>query len=232
MSIDQASNDALISQTSNSAGEAPSRGGGKRVRKKPETRRAEIVSAAAEIALEEGLERITMRRVADELGVRPGLIGHYFPVAEDLVAEAFGVAAAAELDELLPDRPEEPAPERLARFFSLTAGSAYDRMSRLWLNARHLSRYRDGLRERVGEQEAQWRERLSGVIRAGAEAGAFRTTDPETAAARILVVLDGLGAHANTARRDHRPAVADMAVATAEHELDLPRGALGRPAGR
>ncbi|MEU0601194.1 TetR family transcriptional regulator C-terminal domain-containing protein [Streptomyces sp. NPDC006393] len=215
----------------------------KRVRKSPEERRSEIVSAAAAIALSEGLECITVRRVADELEVRPGLIGHYFPVTEDLVAEAFGVAATAELDELIPaehppdgpaerppgspdERPPDGPAERLARFFSLTAGDSYDGISRLWLNARHLSRYRPALADRVTRQEALWRDRLSGLIREGSEAGVFHTDDPVETAVQILVVLDGLGAHANTDRGDRSPTVANMAVTTAERELGLPKGSL------
>jgi AcrR family transcriptional regulator len=199
----------------------------RRVRKTPQARRAEIVAAAAAIALAEGLEHITLRRVADELAVRPGLISHYFAAAEDLVAEAFGAAATAELDELIPaDRPAGQPLEYLARFFSLTSGESYDGMSRLWLNARHLSRYRATLRERVGRQEALWRDRLTGLIAEGADADAFRTRDPALAAIQILVVLDGLGAHANTDTSTRPRAVTNMAVATAERELSLPSGTL------
>src|SRR5882672_5723341 len=94
--------DLSIGRTSNSLRGMPSSPPPKRVRKTPEARRAEIVAKAAEIALAEGLEIITLRRIADELGVRPGLIRHYFPVAEDLPSEAFGTAASAELDQLIP----------------------------------------------------------------------------------------------------------------------------------
>ncbi|WP_051943044.1 TetR family transcriptional regulator C-terminal domain-containing protein [Streptacidiphilus rugosus] len=194
----------------------------KRVRKTPEARRAEIVAAAAEIALAEGLELITVRRVADELSVRPGLISHYFPVAEDLVAEAFGDAATGELDQLLPAvRPNGQALQSLTRFFSLTGGKRYDDISRLWLNARHLSRYRVSLAERVAHQESLWRDRLTGLIREGVDEGVFDTGDPLVAAISILVVLDGLGVHANTDRSDRPRAVTVMAATTAERVLGL-----------
>jgi AcrR family transcriptional regulator len=212
----------------------------KRVRKTPEARRAEIVAKAAEISLAEGLEVVTLQRVASELGVRPGLIGHYFPVAHDLTAEAFGSAAEAELDALLPDdraghpgdadradRPGQGATRRLARFLSLTSGEAYDTTSRIWLNARHLARYRPTLRARVEEQQSHWRGRLSALIADGVAAGEFRCADPEYAATAILVVLDGLGVHANTdAHTDRPPAIARMAAATAERELGLDPGTL------
>ncbi|ROP54752.1 TetR/AcrR family transcriptional regulator [Streptomyces sp. PanSC9] len=199
----------------------------KRIRKDPAARRAEIVDAAAAVALTEGLECVTLRRIGEELAVRPGLISHYFPSAEDLVAEAFGSAATGELDRLLPAvRPEGSPTRHLSRFLSRTSGEAYDALSRLWINARHLSRYRPVLRDRVERQEADWRDRIDGLIRDGVAAGEFVTDDSLTATVQILVVLDGLGAHANTATPRRPPAVMRMAVTTAERELGLPRGAL------
>ncbi|WP_098246576.1 TetR/AcrR family transcriptional regulator [Streptomyces formicae] len=200
----------------------------KRIRKSPAARRAEIVVAAASVALVEGLECVTLRRIAEELDVRPGLISHYFPSVEDLVAEAFGDAASAELDALLPADGEDGTPtQHLTRFFAQTTGESYDDISRLWINARHLSRYRAVLRDRVAEQEAAWRERLAGVIRDGVERDGFRTDDPNVTAIQILVVLDGLGVHATTGDSDRPAVVARMAVATAERELGLAEGTLG-----
>jgi AcrR family transcriptional regulator len=194
----------------------------KRVRKSPEARRAEIVARAATIALTEGLECITMRRVAEDLTVRPGLISHYFPVAEELVAEAFGTAAAEELEELIPaERPAGGVLDRLALFFARSTGARYDDMSRLWLNARHLSRFRPVLAERVAVQEAAWRDRITELLREGTAEGAFKPEDPAVAAIQILVVLDGLGVHANTDRTNRPQAVTDMAVTTAERALGL-----------
>ncbi|MGO4635757.1 TetR/AcrR family transcriptional regulator [Streptomyces sp. 2RAF24] len=198
-----------------------------RVRKTPEARRAEIVETAARVALTEGLECVTLRRIAEELSVRPGLISHYFPSAEELVAEAFAVAALGELDSLLPaDRPDGTPTRYLARYFALSTGEAYDDISRLWINARHLSRYRPVLRERVAEMELASDERLETLIREGVERGEFHTDDPRATAIQILVVLDGLGAHANTDRTDRPATVTRMAVTTAERELGLERGAL------
>ncbi|MFB7371812.1 TetR/AcrR family transcriptional regulator [Streptomyces sp. NPDC056222] len=203
----------------------------KRVRKSPEARRAEIVEAAARVALTEGLETVTLRRIAEELDVRPGLISHYFPSAEDLVAEAFSTAATGELDALLPaDRSDGTPTQYLARYFALSVGEAYDDISRLWINARHLSRYRPLLRDRVAEQELASDDRLEGLIRDGVGTGEFRTDDPRATAIQILVVLDGLGAHANTDRSNRPEVVTRMAVTTAERELGLASGSLDRVA--
>ncbi len=201
----------------------------KRVRKDPATRRAEIVAAAGAVALAEGLECVTLRRVADDLGVRPGLISHYFPSADDLVAEAYGSAAADELDILMPaaDRDESPT-VRLARFFTRTIGEPYDEMSRLWVNVRHLSRYRPLLAQRVRRQEAAWRERLGELIADGIDAGDFVTDDPDAVVMMILVVLDGLSAHVNTDTIARPDTVLTMGAALAERELGLPPGTLQR----
>ncbi|MFF3055706.1 TetR/AcrR family transcriptional regulator [Streptomyces sp. NPDC057909] len=202
----------------------------KRIRKSPAARRAEIVDAAATIALTEGLECITLRRIGEQLDVRPGLISHYFPSAEDLVAEAFGSAASTELDTLLPAGRADGTPtQHLARFFAHATGEAYDDISRLWINARHLSRYRPVLRDRVGEQEAAWRGRRESLIREGVEQEEFHTDDPYMTTIQILVVIDGLGAHANTDTSDRPEAVTRMAITTAERELGLTSGALTRP---
>ncbi|WP_087887209.1 TetR/AcrR family transcriptional regulator [Streptomyces alboflavus] len=200
----------------------------KRIRKSPAARRAEIVAAAAGVALAEGLECITLRRVAEELDVRPGLISHYFPAVDDLVAEAYGSAVGSELDELLPaDRAGATPTRHLARFLTRTTGKAYDDISRLWLNARHLSRYRPALRDRVAVQEDAWRDRLEEVIRVGVEEGEFHTADPLVTAIQILVVLDGLGMLVNSPSADDGPpAVRRLPVTTAERELGLPVGAL------
>ncbi|MFJ8810867.1 TetR/AcrR family transcriptional regulator [Streptomyces sp. NPDC102490] len=206
----------------------PSSISNKRIRKDPAARRAEIVAAASSVALTEGLECITLRRIAEELDVRPGLISHYFPAVEDLVAEAYGDAAGAELDELLPaDRSGATPTRQLARFFARAAGAGFDDISRLWLNARHLSRYRPTLRDRVAVQEAAWRDRLEAVVRDGVERGEFRTADPLLAAIRILVVLDGLGMLVNSVdTTDDPPEVRLMPALTAERELGLPAGTL------
>src|SRR3954464_15300572 len=85
-----------------------------RSRKQPEERREEILSEAASIALDQGLERITLRAVATRLGVRPGLISHYFPAAEYLVDESFARAAPLERELFFPR--EGPPVRRLAHF--------------------------------------------------------------------------------------------------------------------
>jgi AcrR family transcriptional regulator len=183
-----------------------------RVRKRPEERREEILSHAAAIALDGGLERITLRAVAERLGVRPGLITHYFPAAEDLVVEAFVRAAVHEREQFFPTS-GEPL-ERLAHFVAHVESGASAPLARLWLNARHLSRFSPALEAALQEQDALDRARLIEIIEDGMRTGQFPVADAETAGIRILIAVDGSGSYVNSAVEAAHPAqkhvVADM----------------------
>nr|WP_324608998.1 TetR family transcriptional regulator C-terminal domain-containing protein [Streptomyces sp. NRRL F-5650] len=220
------------------------------MRKTPAERRHEIVTTAARIGLTEGLECITLRRVAEELGVQSGLVGHYFPAADKLVAEAFTSATMTELDGLLPEWPAGPGAsgeeggaedpregaardplDALRRFFGLISSDDFDDVSRLWLNARHLSRYRPVLREHVVEQELLWCRRIERVVAAGVDTADFRCGDPWAAAVRILVAIDGTSAYINTSEEHRAGPLTGVARTVAEAELGLPAGALEAGAG-
>ena len=62
-------------------------------RKLPAERHGELLAKAVEIAQAEGLSAVTLRRVAADLGVTPGLVSHYFSAAEQLITAAFRSAA-------------------------------------------------------------------------------------------------------------------------------------------
>lgn len=199
-----------------------------RVRKRPEERREEILAAAAAIAVEEGLERITLRAVADRLGVRAGLITHYFPAAEDLVVEAFERAAIAEREHFF--APDGTPLERLARFVAHIESGASRPLARLWLNARHLSRFSPALDAVLQEQDALDRAHLRAIIRDGIDCGEFGDVDVETACVRILIAVDGSGSYANSAVEHPHPAhtrvVADLTEWALGLESDSLRAAM------
>jgi AcrR family transcriptional regulator len=165
-------------------------------RKPPAERREEIVAAASRLAVAEGLERLTLRRVAEALGVVPGLVNHYFPVADDLVAAAFGFAAAA------------------------------DATSLLWLDAWQATRNRPLLRAEVAAQMRGWQDGMISVIRRGVAAGMFGVTDPRRTAVRIMALIDGFSVQAAMRSQIAYDAVRDLVFETVARELGLPPGAL------
>lgn len=58
-------------------------------------RRAEIVAATWRIIAAEGVDAVTMRRLADELGLSNGALARYFPGKADIVGAAFWDAVTA-----------------------------------------------------------------------------------------------------------------------------------------
>lgn len=198
-----------------------------RSRKKPEERREEIVDAAAAIALESGMERITLRAVADRLGVRPGLITHYFPAAEDLVVEAFCRAAVTQREKFFPAG-EGPATQRMAHFVDYVQKGLSSALARLWLNAQHLSRFIPALDAALEEQDALDRARLSAIIRDGVASGEFADVDVDGAAIRIFAAVDGTGSYVNRTTDLSHPAYRGFVADVAEWALGLHPGDLAR----
>lgn len=200
-----------------------------RRRKSPSDRTAEIIAVASAMALADGLESLTLRRVADALGVKAGLISHYFPSADALVVKAFGVATERELTEIFESLEKLEGPEdRLVALIQMLLGPDYADMSLLWFNAWHASRHRPGLSEEVVDQMNHWVRRVSALISEAATAGFIRVDDPQKAATRILAMIDGLSVrHAVGSKLDYG-IVQELAREVAERELGLPQGTLSR----
>ncbi|RBP63142.1 TetR family transcriptional regulator [Brevibacterium sanguinis] len=196
-----------------------------RARKSPAARRAEIVDAAAAIAVESGLETVTLRSVASSVGVRPGLISHYFRAAEDLVATAFRVAVQGL-------RRFEPTASTCAvdQLRAIIADQCADtRLSALWLSARHLSRRSAAIAMALEEMEEADRQELIDLIERGKATGELSDVDPVGASVRILMALDARGAYANNALPFDHDAYAHFVSDVAEWALDLPPGTLRSP---
>ncbi|GAA1936081.1 hypothetical protein GCM10009775_29950 [Microbacterium aoyamense] len=185
------------------------------------------MDAAAAIALEEGMERITLRAVAQRLGVRPGLITHYFPAAEDLVVEAFTRAALTERERFFPMDGGTPL-QRLAHFVDHIQRGLSSSLARLWLNAQHLSRFSPSVAAAVEEQDALDRSRLTELIREGIAVGEFADIDAEAAGIRIFLAVDGRGAYVNRTADLSHPAYRDFVADVTECMLGLAPGTLER----
>jgi AcrR family transcriptional regulator len=198
-------------------------------RKPPKERRAEIIEAAAAIALADGLERVTARRVAEALGVFPGLVNHYFRSADDLVAAAFVHAAASEHEQVFTyAEAAATRPEQIERLLTEWLSTEHDSMSLLWLDAWQASRRRPALLSAVTEQMSVDLARLEALIRAGIEDGQLEVevADVAAAALQLMALVDATSIQAAVrATIDYTP-VYDLAIDTAENILGLPRGAL------
>ncbi len=110
-------------------------------RKMPAERRGELLTKAVEIASAEGLSAVTLRRVAADLGVTPGLVSHYFSSAEQLIIAAFRTAAVADLAvaRSCVDAATGPV-QKMAALMDYVLDDTSDDASALWLEAWSLGR--------------------------------------------------------------------------------------------
>ncbi|MGW9414678.1 TetR/AcrR family transcriptional regulator [Arthrobacter cupressi] len=169
-------------------------------RKSPAERAAEITEAARGIALEQGLSAITLRNVASRVGVASGLVAHYQPNVDALVAGTFTAIVAAETEEVAGMLAALPGPvERLAFLLgTLMDGSRLD-VTAVWVEAWTLGRRNEALAGCVREQMDAWQAVLQRVVEDGVAGGHFDTGDLEAGDAaslawQILGMIDGLTA--------------------------------------
>lgn len=197
-----------------------------RIRRSAADRRVEIVQAATRIALKEGLDQVTLRRVAEDLGVTGSLVSHYFPAVDDLLAEAFSAAAEAELDETFGALDPEPL-AALRGYVTALVDQERDGMNTLWVDAWHASRRRPALNEAVRRLTDAWNGRLADLLARGAADGAFACPDPRVSAARIMAVVDGLTVHTVMRETLDYSSIEELVFLVTESELGLAPGALG-----
>lgn len=166
-------------------------------RKAPAKRAAEIAGAARELALEGGLSGITLRSVASRAGVASGLVAHYHPSMDALVAATFTEIVATEMEEVADRLACLRTPlERLGFILeTLLDGSRLD-VTAIWVDAWTLGRRNDVLAGCVRQQMDDWQAVLQDVLEDGVAAEEFKTSDIGSVAWQILGMIDGLNAQA------------------------------------
>ena len=163
-------------------------------RKLPAERHGELLARAVTISQAEGLSEVTLRRVATDLGVTPGLVSHYFSSAEQLIAAAFRTAAAADLNEARSRVDAATTPTaKISALMDYVLDDVSEDASALWLDAWSLGRRNPTLAAEAATLTDDWLEFIGAIVRTGATTGEFVVTDVDAAARRLLIVIDGLG---------------------------------------
>ncbi len=194
----------------------------------PTDRRAAIVDAALAVMLRKGIAGTTARDVAAELGCSSGLIHHYFASMDELLAVAFELVAAKDLDSMRQAMDAEPEPlGKVLAFISGYARSEENWAFQLWLDAWSEAARRPALQEASRRLNVAWQQLLASALGAGVTTGAWHCAEVEASAWRLLSLLDGMAlqsvAHGELiARHD----VVGWAQVATERELGLRAGTL------
>ncbi|MEO8610114.1 MAG: TetR/AcrR family transcriptional regulator [Chloroflexota bacterium] len=103
-----------------------------------EDRREQIIDAALQVFSQKGFERTTNKDIADEAGITPGLIYHYFKSKEDLLKAAIEDHSPVGFVHSLPEQLFEQPPEQFLHFMAqkileITEGEPFVRLLRVFL---------------------------------------------------------------------------------------------------
>jgi len=200
----------------------------RRTRKAPDARRQEILDAAVRLATTTSLDAITIRAVADEAGVAPGLVHHYFASREELIADAFDNWCDRMLLATVEETSGKTPLEQLAVFPVLNPVE-----QRLWWSAL-LPRVPaadepTGRRlERALRLSTDYLAAVERIIRDGVERGDFECPDPRAAAWRLILVLDSLTLELNTLALGDPEQAMELAGVLIDRELGIEEGAFAQ----
>ena len=156
-------------------------------------RRAEIADALVRVAARQGLEAVSLRHVAAEAGISPGMVQHYFRTKDEMMA--FALAAVRERNEArisaaMAELGADPAPRDVLRTM-IAALLPLDDESRTYGRVAMTFLAYTAVRPEAGEslraESGRLLDFVTDLVRGSA------TPDPVGAAAALLALIEGLG---------------------------------------
>jgi AcrR family transcriptional regulator len=191
-------------------------------------RREAILRAALRVIARDGFGAVTTREVTKAAGVTHGLLHHYFPSRDGLLAAAFDLAATEDLATLEGRLAKgKDSLDRLRRFVRFYGPTSDDPLVALWIDAFSESTRNDTLRQTAARLNQAWVDLLAGVIREGTDDGTFQVDDADEAAMVITAVLDGLAMQMAVRPATGLARMRRISRREIEQQLGLAVGALG-----
>lgn len=156
-----------------------------------ESKRREILAAAAAIFARHGYHGTNLQRVAEQAGMGKSSLYHYFPTKEALFA-ALANAVLQQEDTLFAGAARDGTDARVQlRTLIAAMAGLFDEWAKVGPLLIDLLRAPRGAR-RVRETFRTARRALARIIRKGQEEGCFRRGSPTALATMVLACLDGL----------------------------------------
>ena len=154
-------------------------------------RRPAILTAAAEVISERGIQNTRISDVAERAGTSaPGVL-YWFPSKDALLAEALTFADDRFYDSLTSELDEiGTATERLGRLIEMWPAEG-DGETVLWMELWVRSLRDPQLAQTRERLDRRWREAIAGVVRDGQASGEFAAADAEDVALLLGALMDG-----------------------------------------
>lgn len=154
-------------------------------------RRPAILTAAAEVISERGVQNTRISDVAERAGTSaPGVL-YWFPSKEELLAEALTFSDDRFYDTLTQELEGLPSPsERLARLVELWPSDG-DGETVLWMELWVRALRDPKLAETRERLDRRWRDALADVLREGQATGEFGGDDADDLALLLGALMDG-----------------------------------------
>ncbi|MEV7660908.1 TetR family transcriptional regulator C-terminal domain-containing protein [Paenarthrobacter sp. NPDC089316] len=171
-----------------------------------EARRQEVVQAVFRIIASDGLERASLREVADEAGLAVGSVRHYFASSDELLVFSFGTvidriagrleSALSEVEEEVPGSAGQHTAvlNFLGQFLPLDEELAVDAC--VWMAFRHAARIKPVLAAEAERSHRTVAALVGRLILLLSPAQADAQQRLVTEAERLLATMDGLCMHA------------------------------------
>jgi AcrR family transcriptional regulator len=154
-------------------------------------RRPAILTAAAEVISERGVQSTRISDVAERAGTSAPGVMYWFPTKDELLAEAltfaddrFYAGLTAQLEEL------GSATERLERLVELWPAEG-DAETVLWMELWVRALRDPELNETRARLDRRWRDTLADIVRDGQERGEFAPGDADDVALQLGALMDG-----------------------------------------
>ena len=159
------------------------------------TRTGEAIrSAAIEPIAAHGFEAMTMRQLADRVGVQPGSIYRYFPSKASLLVELLVEHLEFLIARWDAERPAERDPRtQLRAFVDFHIRSHTLRRREAFVANMELRSLAPADYKRVVALRRRYEDALTAILQSGIEAGCFRLPDARVATFAVLAMLTGVG---------------------------------------
>jgi len=153
-----------------------------------------IRAAAIELIAARGFEAMTLRELAERVGVQPGSIYRYFPSKSQLLVELLVEHLEFLLRQWERERPATDDPAELLRaFVDFHIRSHTLRRREVFVANMELRSLAPADYRRVVALRRRYEDILTGILREGIRAGAFHLPDARVATFAILAMLTGVG---------------------------------------